>query len=142
MAAEIKTFWAALYETDFARLLLGESFHAGGLELTERPGNLLDLRLGQRVLDVASGTGASAVFLAESFGWEVVGTDYSAELVGQARRRAREAGLGHLVRFELGDSESSPFPDGAFEAPICQCYFCTFPDKHTAAREFARVLRS
>jgi cyclopropane fatty-acyl-phospholipid synthase-like methyltransferase len=90
-ATEIKTCCAALYETDYARLLLGDSFHPGGLELTERLGNLLELRPGQRVLDVASGTGASAVFLAQRFGCEVVGLDYSTELVGQARRRNSRA---------------------------------------------------
>jgi SAM-dependent methyltransferase len=139
-AAEVKTCCAALYESDWARLLLGESFHPGGLELTERLGNLLGLHPGQRVLDVASGTGASAVFLAQHFGCEVVGLDYSAELVGQARVRAREAGLEQRVRFELGDSESLPFPDGFFDALICECSFCTFPDKRSAAHEFARVL--
>ena len=139
-AAELKTCCAALYETDYARLLLGDSFHPGGLELTERLGKLLELRPGQRVLDVASGTGASAVFLAGRFGCEVVGLDYSSELVGQARRRAREAGLDHLARFEHGDSESLPFPDGAFDALICECSFCIFPDKPSAAHEFARVL--
>lgn len=141
-AAEIKTCCAALYESDWVRLLLGESFHPGGLELTERLGDLLDLRPGQHVLDVASGTGASAVFLAEHFGCQVVGTDYSPELVGQARRRARAAGLDHLVRFELGDSERLPFSDGTFDALICECSFCTFPDKRAAAGEFARVLRA
>lgn len=139
--AEVKTCCAALYETDYARLLLGDSFHPGGLELTERLGNLLELNPGQRVLDVASGTGASAVFLAERFGCEVVGLDYSTELVGQARGLAREAGLEHLVRFDHGDSERLPFPDGAFDALICECSFCTFPDKRSAANEFARVLR-
>ncbi len=140
-AVEVKICCAALYETDYARLLLGDSFHPGGLELTERLGNLLDLRHGQRLLDVASGTGASAVFLAQRFGCEVVGLDYSSELVGQARKRAREAGLEHLVRFDHGDSERLPFPDGTFDALICECSFCTFPDKRSAADEFARVLR-
>lgn len=139
-ATEVKTCCAALYESDWARLLLGESFHPGGLELTERLGNLLDFRPGQRVLDVASGTGASAVFLAQHFGCEVVGLDYSSELVSQARVRAYNADLEHLVRFELGDSESLPFPDGFFDALICECSFCTFPDKSSAAHEFARVL--
>ncbi len=141
-ATELKTCCAALYETDYARLLLGDSFHPGGLELTERLGEQLELRPGQRVLDVASGTGATAVFLAERFGCHVVGLDYSTGLVGQARRRAQDAGLEQLVRFEHGDSERLPFPDGAFDALICECSFCTFPDKHAAADEFARVLRA
>jgi len=139
-ANEVKICCAALYESDWARLLLGDSFHPGGFELTERLGTLLDLRPGQRVLDVASGTGASAVFLAQHFGCEVVGLDYSEELVSQARVRARDADLEHLVQFEVGDSESLPFPDGFFDALICECSFCTFPDKSSAAHEFARVL--
>jgi arsenite methyltransferase len=140
-AAEVKTCCAALYETDTARLLLGDSFHPGGLGLTERLGELLELSPDQRVLDVASGAGASAVFLAQRFGCEVVGLDYSSELVGQARHRAQEAGVEHLVRFEHGDSERLPFQDGAFDALVCECSFCTFPDKHSAADEFARVLK-
>ena len=141
-ATEIKSCCAALYQTDFARLLLGDSFHPGGLELTGQMGSLLELRPGQKVLDVASGTGASAVYLAQRFGCEVVGLDYSADLVGQARLRARDADLNHLVRFEIGDSERLPFPDSFFDALICECSFCTFPDKRSAAGEFARVLKT
>jgi len=141
-ATELKTCCAALYETDYARLLLGDSFHPGGLKLSERLGEQLELRPGLRVLDVASGTGATAVFLAERFGCHVIGLDYSTELVRQARRRAQEAGLGQLVQFEHGDSERLPFPDGTFDALVCECSFCTFPDKHAAANEFARVLRA
>ena len=63
-ATEIKTCCASLYESDWTRLLLGDSFHPGGLNLTERLGELLDLGPGQRVLDVAAGVGTSAIFLA------------------------------------------------------------------------------
>ena len=44
------------------------------------------------------------------------------------------------VRF-LGDAERLPLPDNTFDALVCECAFCTFPDKATAAAEFARVLR-
>lgn len=139
-AIEVKACCAALYETDYARLLLGDSFHPGGLELTERLGSLLNLGPSRRVLDVASGTGASAIFLSQRFGCEVVGLDYSEELVARARTRATEAGLDHLAHFEVGDSENMPFSDNYFDAVICECSFCTFPDKRSAADEFARVL--
>jgi len=49
-AATLKTCCANLYESDWARLLLGDSFHPGGLALTERLGTLLNLQLGYRVL--------------------------------------------------------------------------------------------
>jgi len=141
-AETVKTCCATLYESDWTRLLLGDSFHPGGLALTERLGEWLGLRPGWRVLDVAAGQGASAVFLAQRFGCQVVGVDYSADLVAQAAAEAENAGLADRVRFEQGDAESLRFDAGTFDALICECAFCTFPDKPAAAREFARVLRA
>jgi len=64
-ATAIKQCCANLYESEFAKLLLGDSFHPGGLKLSERLGQLLELGEHSRVLDVASGRGNSALFLAE-----------------------------------------------------------------------------
>jgi SAM-dependent methyltransferase len=141
MNDEIKTCCAALYESDLARLLLGDSFHPGGLRLTQRLGEILELGLHSRVLDVASGKGESALFLAEHFGREVVGIDFGIENVRHATERAGKAGVGHLVRFEKGDAEKIAYSNASFDALICECAFCTFPDKRAAARELARVLR-
>lgn len=79
---------ADLYASDWAKLLLGESFHPGGLELTERIGVLLRLGPDSRVLDVAAGRGTSAVFLAQRFGCRVMGVDYSARNVRLAEHLA------------------------------------------------------
>jgi arsenite methyltransferase len=46
-----------------------------------------------------------------------------------------------IVSFRQGDAERLPLKDASFDAIICECAFCTFPDKPTAAREFARILR-
>ena len=138
---EIKACCAAVYESDWARLLLGDSFHPGGLALTERMGILAGLEPGKRVLDVAAGAGASALYLAERFGCQMVGIDYGRESVAAATLAAAEAGLSGQVQFELGDAESLTFEDGSFDAVINECAFCTFPDKRTAAAEMARVLR-
>lgn len=140
-AEELKSCCAALYEKDWVRLLLGDSYHPGGLALTERLGQLLELRPGMRVLDVAAGRGTSALHLAQTFGCEVVGTDLSAEMVRLATERAAEAGLSGLVSFRQGDAERLPFEAAAFDTVLCECAFCTFPDKPTAAQEFVRVLR-
>lgn len=140
-ATDIKSCCAMLYQSDWARLLLGDSFHPGGLALTHRLGVLLDLQPGRRVLDVAAGPGSSALFLAQQFGCEVIGLDYSAGLVAQATARAKAAGLSHRVRFQQGDAEQLRFAANSFDALICECAFCTFPHKTAAAREFARVLR-
>jgi ubiquinone/menaquinone biosynthesis C-methylase UbiE len=137
----IKACCLALYESDWAALILGDSFHPGQLQLTERLGELLALGPGQRVLDVASGLGTSAIYLAEHFGCQVVGVDYAVKNIDQAIANAEEAGVGNLVRFELGDAEQLPFEDGVFDVLISECAFCTFPGKSEAARQFARVLR-
>lgn len=140
-AAEVKTCCAAAYSSDWAKLLLGDSFHPGGLALTERLGALIELGPGMRVLDVASGKGASAIHLAQRFGCEIVGIDYSGESVRAATAAAEAAHLSHLVSFQQGDAERLKAFDEEFDAVICECAFCTFPDKPTAAAEFARVLK-
>src|SRR5262249_11642893 len=134
-ALAIKTCCAALYASDWARLLLGDSFHPGGLALTERLGRALELAPGQHGLDVAAGTGASSIRLAQVFGCEVVGLDFGDELVRTGEEAAARAGVAHLVRFEQGDAEHMAFADGAFDAVICECAFCTFPNKRAAAAE-------
>ena len=136
-----KTGCAIAYESDIARWLMGDSFHPGGLALTERLGEALDLKSGLRVLDVASGRGASALHLAERFDCEVVGVDLSATNVQAGRDAATFRKLDHLATFERADAERLPFADAAFDAVVCECAFCLFPDKHSAAREFARVLK-
>ena len=138
---EVKACCAAVYASDWARHLLGESFHPGGLALTRRLGTLLGLGPGQRLLDVAAGCGASAIWLAQQCGCEVIGVEYGHDLVQEATRAAEAAGIAHLVRFEQGDAERLAFADGQFDAVMCECAFCTFPHKKAAARECARVLR-
>lgn len=122
-------------------MLLGESFHPGGLELTRRLGVLLDLSPGMRVLDVAAGTGESAIFLAKEFGCRIVGLDLGADNIREANARAEAAGVSGPATFHQGDAESMQFEPAGFDRVICECAFCTFPDKDAAAREFARVLR-
>jgi len=137
----IKACCVALYESDWATLLLGDSYHPGRLQLTERLGTMLDLQPGHLVLDVASGLGTSAIYLAQCFGCQVVGVDFSGQIVEQANANAAEAGISQLVQFKQGDAERLPFEDGSFDALICECAFCTFPSKPQAANQFARVLR-
>jgi ubiquinone/menaquinone biosynthesis C-methylase UbiE len=110
--------------------------------LTERLGVLLELDARSRVLDVACGKGTSAIFLAERFGCDIVGIDYGAGKVEAARATAAAKGLGQRVRFDQADAEGLQVEEGSFDAIVCECAFCTFPNKPAAAREFARVLRA
>lgn len=139
--ADLKQCCANIYQTEAARMLLGDSFHPGGLALTERLGALLRLTPETHLLDVASGTGASALHLAERFGCRVTGIDLSRDNVTRANAAAQSGNLADQVHFLAADAESLPFPDGCFDALLCECAFCTFPSKSAAASEFARVLQ-
>jgi arsenite methyltransferase len=136
----LKSCCANVYQSEWARLLLGESFHPGGTALTAYLGAALRLEPGQRVLDVASGPGMSAIHLAQCFGCRVLGIEYSHVAVQRATQAAQTAGVAHLVAFEQGDAEQLPVPAASFDVVVCECAFCTFPNKTLAASEFARVL--
>ncbi|MFN2444703.1 MAG: class I SAM-dependent methyltransferase [Vicinamibacterales bacterium] len=140
-AAQIKQCCARLYESEIVSRLLGDSFHPGGAALTGRLGQLLDLTPERRVLDAASGKGASALLIAQRFGCTVLGVDLSTLNVTHATAEAARLGLAGRVTFEVGDAERLPLDDASVDAVICECAFCTFPDKRAAAHEFARVLR-
>ena len=136
----LKLCCTAVYETQWAQLLLGDSFHPGGIALTERLGHLLNFSPEDKVLDVASGRGTTAIFLAETFGCEVIGLEYGTQSVAEANELAQASGVADRVHFKQGDAELLPFDDGFFDVVICECAFCTFPNKAQAAAEWNRVL--
>lgn len=139
--AEIKACCAAAYGQDAVALVLGESYHPGGLALTRHLADALELRPGSRVVDVASGPGATARLLAAEYAVTVDGVDLGESTVERARSATADTHLVDGVRFHLGDAERLPLPDRSADAVVCECAFCTFPDKAIAAAEFARVLR-
>ncbi|MGH3094440.1 MAG: class I SAM-dependent methyltransferase [Streptosporangiales bacterium] len=138
---DVKACCAAAYGSDAVALLLGDCYHPGGLALTRRLADRLGLSAGERVLDVAAGRGATALLLAREYDACVEGVDLSDANVALAREAADSAGVADRVRFRTGDAERLPAPDATFDAALCECAFCTFPDKATAAAELARVLR-
>src|SRR5258708_14640315 len=89
----IKQCCAAVYDSDAVKLLLGNSLHPGGTELTERLGRMVKLEPRNRVLDVAAGRGTSALTLATRFGCEVIGLDYSRRNIEAAVRGSTDGGL-------------------------------------------------
>jgi SAM-dependent methyltransferase len=97
-----------------------------------------ELQAGQRVLDVATGSGNLALAAARR-GAEVTGVDYVPALLERARVRAKAELLN--VTFEHGDAENLPFPDASFDA-VLSIYGCMFaPDHRKTASELARVCR-
>ena len=137
---EIKSCCAKLYESDLVSTLLGDSYHPGGLTLTKTLAKAANIRRGSAVLDVASGPGTSAVLLGTEFGANVLGVDIGMKTVEKAQANAAEHGL-HNIEFRVGDAERLPVRNNSIDVVVCECAFCTFPDKQTAANEMARVLK-
>lgn len=138
---EIKSCCADAYSKDIVALLLGDSYHPGGTALTRRLADALALAPGMRVLDVASGRGTTPLLLADVYGVRVDGVDYAAANTALAQGAAEAAGLADRAVFVTGDAEHLPYGDGVFDAVVCECALCTFPDKERAAAELARVLK-
>ena len=96
------------------------------------------LRAGQKVLDVATGSGNAALSAARRW-CSAVGIDYVPALIERARERTAVERL--PARFEVGDCEEIPFPDNAFDA-VLSVYGSMFaPRQETAAQELLRVCR-
>jgi demethylmenaquinone methyltransferase / 2-methoxy-6-polyprenyl-1,4-benzoquinol methylase len=101
----------------------------------------VDPRPGQRVLDVATGTGLVAFGLARR-GCEVTGLDQSEQMLTVARRRLGERPeLAGRVSFIGGEAEALPFPDREFDA-LTFTYLLRYVDDRAATmRELARVVK-
>ena len=98
----------------------------------------VDLRAGERVLDVACGNGNAALAAARRFG-DVVGVDYVPALLDRARQRADAEGLD--VSFKEADAEALPFPDDTFDVVLSTCGAMFAPDQEQTAAELLRVCR-
>lgn len=98
----------------------------------------LDLRAGERVLDVACGNGNAALAAARRF-CQVVGVDFVPALLDRARLRAEAEGL--EVTFQEADAEALPFPEGSFDVVMSTCGAMFAPDQEQTARELLRVCR-
>ena len=140
-AATLKACCATGYSSDAVSLLLGPSYHPGGLRLTRRLLDTIGIQPGERLVDVASGIGTTSLLAAGEYQAYVDGVDLSAANVTLANGAAQAAGVADRAVFHHGDAEALPLPDASYDAVVCECALCTFPDKATAAAEMARVLR-
>jgi len=124
-----QTMWAS---GDFA--VIGTTLQIVGEELCEA----MDLRSGQRVLDVAAGNGNAA--LAAARRWcDVTASDYVPALLDRARERALGERL--PLKIEVADAEALPFPDESFDAVMSTFGAMFTPDHQKPAKEMLRVCR-
>jgi SAM-dependent methyltransferase len=123
---------AAWASGDYA--VIGTTLQIVGESLCEA----LDLRAGERVLDVAAGNGNAT--LAAARRWcDVVSTDYVGALLERAKARASAEGL--AVHFEQADAENLQFGDASFDVVLSTFGVMFTPNQEKAASELARVCR-
>lgn len=107
--------------------------------ISERLCDAADLRAGWRVLDIAGGSGNTALAAARC-GSEVVTLDYVPALLARARERAAAEGL--EIETVEGDAEALPFREASFDAVVSAVGVMFAPDHDRTASELLRVCRS
>jgi len=121
-------------------LQLHDQDHYGGTAAVDRIIAQAGISAADRVLDICSGLGGPARYIAWKTGCEVTGIDLTASRVEGAIELTAAAGLADKVRFRQGNALALPFDDGAFTLAIGQEAFAHIPDKPTLVAGIARVL--
>jgi SAM-dependent methyltransferase len=131
--AAVKTRQQAAWSSgDYA--LIGTTLQIVGEEICEA----VDVRAGQRVIDIAAGNGNASLAAARR-GCEVVATDYVPALLERARERAQAERL--VMEFQQADAEALPFDDASFDVVLSTFGVMFTPDQDRAAAELVRVCR-
>lgn len=113
---------------------------ADGLTIsTDQTLRVAGIRPGERVMDLATGTGITAIAARER-GAKVTAVDLTPELLEVARSKAQAAGYDD-IDFREGDAEALPLPDAAFDVVLSTCGHMFAPDQPQVAAELARVTR-
>jgi sarcosine/dimethylglycine N-methyltransferase len=115
--------------------------HFGGIEANDILASRAGIARHHRVLDVCSGMGGPARYLAHRIGCRVVGLDFTESRHLGAQRLTKLVGLDHLVSFRHGNALEMPFEDASFDVVIGQEAWCHVPDKPRLIAECARVVK-
>lgn len=117
-----------------------DEFHIGGVEATDRLLDQLSIGRGASVIDIGAGLGGTARRLASRFGCRTLGVDLTPEFVETARALSAMAGLGDVVRFEIGSATALPVEDGAFDLALMLHVGMNIEDKAAIMAEAWRAL--
>ena len=118
-----------------------DHFHGRGLEATEDMANRLPVSAADRILDIGSGLGGPARYMARRFGCRVAGIDLTAEFCEVARLLTARLGLEDRVSFRQGDALALPFDDEAFDGAYSMNVSMNIADKRALYRGIRRVLK-
>jgi sarcosine/dimethylglycine N-methyltransferase len=118
-----------------------DHFHTRGLAATADLAQLAGISADMSVLDVGSGVGGPARFLAESYGCRVTGVDLSEPFVDAARYLTGRTRQGERVSFQCASALDLPFDDQRFDAILLQHVAMNIAERERLYREIRRVLK-
>jgi sarcosine/dimethylglycine N-methyltransferase len=118
-----------------------DQFHTRGLAATSDLARSAGVEADMAVLDVGSGVGGPARFLAGNYGCRVTGIDLSEPFVEAARYLTERTGQTRQVSFKTANALDLPFGDGRFDAVFLQHVAMNIADRARLYREIRRVLR-
>jgi ubiquinone/menaquinone biosynthesis C-methylase UbiE len=115
--------------------------HYGGVHVVDVLAGKAGIRPEHHVLDVCSGMGGPARWIAFRYGCRVTGLDFTQSRVEAAKRLTRRVRLDHVVDFVQGDATAMPLPDWQYDVLIGQESWLHIPDKAALIRQCARVVK-
>jgi sarcosine/dimethylglycine N-methyltransferase len=118
-----------------------DQFHTGGLPATAALAELAGITADMAVLDVGSGIGGPARFLAATYGCRMTGIDLSQPFVDAARYLAQRTGQNEHVTFTTASALDLPFEDKSFDLVLLQHVAMNIADRPRLYREIRRVLK-
>jgi ubiquinone/menaquinone biosynthesis C-methylase UbiE len=118
-----------------------DHFHGRGLEATEELAAMLEVSASDHVLDIGSGIGGPARYIANRFGARITGIDLTAEFCDVARQLTQMLGLEDRVDFKQGDALAMPFAGAIFDGAYSMNVSMNIADKAGFYAEIYRVLR-
>lgn len=118
-----------------------DHFHARGFSATEELADALPIKEGNRLVDIGSGIGGPARYLAKRFRCHVDGVDITAPFVNAANKLSALVGMTDVVGFLHGDGQKLPYRDEAFDGGYAQHVTMNVPDRNIFFGEACRVLK-
>lgn len=118
-----------------------DEFHIGGVAATRELIDQMGLKPATKLLDIGSGVGGPARFVANNVGADVTGIDLTRSYVEIATSLSKRVGMADKTRFVQGSALDMPFGNASFDAAMILHVGMNLPDKPKLMSEAARVLR-
>ena len=129
------------FRPDIEALAPYDQFHGRGLEATQEMAESLAIAATDHILDVGSGIGGPARYLARRFSCRITGIDLTPEFCEVARHLSQLLQMDDAVRFEVGNALAMPFTDATFDGAYSMNVSMNIADKPALYREIRRVLK-